>query len=39
MEGETTEAQWAKMERHCLGNPTEPGTSGSDNRLLAEAVY
>ena len=27
-----TDAQWAKMEPHCLGKPTDPGRSGSDNR-------
>ena len=26
-----TDAQWAKMEPHCLGKPTDPGRSGSDN--------
>ena len=33
-----TDAQWAKMEPHCLGKPTDPGRSGSDNRLFIEAV-
>ena len=33
-----TDAQWAKMEPHCLGKPTDPGRSGSDNRLFVEAV-
>jgi len=27
-----TDAQWAKMEPHCLGKPTDPGRSGGDNR-------
>ncbi len=31
-------AQWAKMEPHCLGKPTDPGRSGSDNRRFLEAV-
>jgi transposase len=30
--------QWAKMEPHCLGKPTDPGRSGIDNRLFVEAV-
>ena len=29
---------WAKMEPHCLGKPTDPGRSGSDDRLFVEAV-
>ena len=33
-----TNAQWAKMEPHCLGKPTDPGRSGTDNRLFLEAV-
>jgi transposase len=33
-----TDAQWAKMEPHCLGKPTDPGRSGKDNRLFVEAV-
>jgi hypothetical protein len=33
-----TDAQWAKMEPHCLGKPSDPGRSGSDNRLFVEAV-
>lgn len=31
-------AQWAKMEPHCLGKPTDPGRSGGDNRKFLEAV-
>ena len=30
-----TDAQWAKMEPHCLGKPTDPGRSGADNRRLS----
>ena len=30
----STDAQWAKMEPHCLGKPGDPGRSGKDNRLL-----
>jgi transposase len=33
-----TDAQWAKMEPHCLGKPTDPGRTGMDGRLLLEAV-
>lgn len=33
-----TDAQWAKMEPHCLRKPTDPGRSGSDNRRFIEAV-
>jgi transposase len=32
------DAQWAKMEPHCLGKPTDPGRSGGDNRRFVEAV-
>ena len=33
-----TDAQWAKMEPHCLGKPSDPGRSGKNNRLFVEAV-
>jgi transposase len=33
-----SDAQWAKMEPYCLGKPTDPGRSGSDNRRFVEAV-
>ena len=33
-----TDAQWAKMEPHCLGKPGDPGRSGANNRLFVEAV-
>ena len=33
-----TDAQWAKMEPHCLGKAPDPGWSGGDNRLFQEAV-
>jgi transposase len=33
-----TDAQWAKMAPHCLGKPSDPGRSGTDNRLFVEAV-
>ena len=32
------DAQWAKMDPHCLGNPTDLGRSGGDNRRFIEAV-
>ena len=33
-----TDAQWAKMEPHCLGKRGDPGRSGKNNRLFVEAV-
>ena len=33
-----TDKQWAKMEPHCLGKPSDPGRSSSDNRRFVEAV-
>jgi len=33
-----TDAQWAKMQPHCLGKPTDRGRSGTDNRLFVEAI-
>jgi transposase len=33
-----SDAQWARMEPHCLGKVADPGRSGSDNRLFLEAV-
>jgi transposase len=33
-----TNAQWAKMEPHCLGKRRDTGRSGGDNRLFLEAV-
>src|SRR5262245_9806411 len=33
-----TDAQWAKMEPHCLGKPSDPGRTGGDNRVFLEAV-
>ncbi len=33
-----TDAQWAKMEPHCLGKATDRGRSGGDNRSFLEAV-
>jgi transposase len=33
-----TDAQWAKIEPHCLGKQTDPGRSGGDNRRFVEAV-
>jgi transposase len=33
-----TDAQWAKMEPHCLGKRGDPGRSGVDNRRFVEAI-
>ena len=33
-----TDAQWAKMEPHCLGKASDPGRTGADGRLFLEAV-
>jgi transposase len=33
-----TDAQWAKMQPHCLGKKSDPGRSGEDNRRFVEAV-
>jgi transposase len=33
-----TDAQWKKMEPHCLGKKSDPGRTGGDNRLFLEAV-
>lgn len=33
-----TDAQWAKMEPHCLGKVSDPGRSGRNTRLFLEAV-
>lgn len=33
-----TDAQWAKIEPHCLGKATDPGRTGTNNRLFIEAV-
>jgi len=33
-----SDAQWARMEPHCLGKPSDPGRSGVDNRRFLEAV-
>ena len=32
------DAQWVKMEPHCLGKPTFPARNGRDNRRFIEAV-
>ena len=32
-----SDAQWAKMEPHCLGKPSDPGRSGADKRRFIEA--
>lgn len=33
-----TDAQWKRMEPFCLGKPTDPGRTGSDNRLFRGGV-
>ena len=33
-----TDAQWARIEPHCLGKATDPGRTGGDARLFFEAV-
>src|ERR1700756_873396 len=33
-----SDAQWARMEPHCLGKKSDPGRSGEDNRRFVEAV-
>ena len=33
-----TDAQWKKIEPHCLGKPGDRGRTGSDNRMFLEAV-
>src|SRR4051794_16957719 len=33
-----TDAQWAKMEPHCLVKPGDPGRTGMEGRLFLEAV-
>ncbi len=33
-----TDAQWARMEPHCLGRKSDPGRTGSDGRLFLEAA-
>ena len=33
-----TDAQWAKMEPHCLGKNGDPGRTGGDARLFLVAV-
>ena len=33
-----TDAQWAKMEPHCLGKKSDPGRTGGAGRLFLEAV-
>ena len=33
-----TDQQWLKIEPHCLGKASDPGRTGSDNRMFVEAV-
>lgn len=32
------DVQWAKIEPHCLGKPTDPGRTGGDCRRFVEAA-
>ena len=32
------DAQWERIEPHCLGSRRDPGRSGTNNRLFVEAV-
>ena len=34
-----TDAQWAKIEPHCLGKKSDPGRTGNDTRLFVEGVF
>ena len=33
-----TDAQWSRIEPHCLGKARDPGRTGGDGRLFMEAV-
>ena len=33
-----TDAQWSRIEPHCLGKASDPGRTGGDARLFLEAV-
>jgi len=33
-----TDAQWEKMEPHCLGKASDAGRTGSDGRMFLEAI-
>lgn len=33
-----TEHQWSLIEPHCLGKKSDPGRSGTDNRMFLEGV-
>jgi transposase len=33
-----TERQWLLIEPHCLGKKSDPGRSGTDNRMFIEGV-
>ena len=33
-----TDAQWTRIEPHCLGKARDPGRTGGDGRLFLEAV-
>jgi transposase len=33
-----TDQQWSLIEPHCLGKPSDPGRSGTDNRMFIEGI-
>ena len=33
-----TDHQWAQIEPHCLGKKSDPGRSGTDNRMFIEGI-
>ena len=33
-----TDRQWSLIEPHCLGKKSDPGRSGTDNRMFVEGV-
>ncbi len=33
-----TDRQWSLIEPLCLGRPSDPGRSGTDNRMFVEGV-
>lgn len=36
---ELTDEEWARLEPHLSGKPTDPGRTAEDNRLFLNAVY
>lgn len=33
-----TDHQWCLIEPHCLGKPSDPGRSGTNNRMFVEGI-